>query len=192
MWPNHVFGGGPFIFDCYTLSGPLDFKAFEYFFSLPMEMYNLGVEKIECTVQLATRSIVFGTARKQRVLLFLTSGLMAFICLWLLVLPNSNNEIIHILSYYTYSNFKLIYKSSKNVFNFLLGWAPWMVQWTGPGWTFSTTTGTRPTTTTTTTSTTRYRTLRYSVSRFNQRKFKLKCSLVSILIAHLLRRDDYQ
>ena len=30
------------------------------------------------------------------------------------------------------------------------------------------------------------------VQRFNQRKFKLKCSLVSILIAHLLRRDDYQ
>ena len=31
------------------------------------------------------------------VFLFLTSGLIAFMCLWLLVLPNSKNEIIHVL-----------------------------------------------------------------------------------------------
>ena len=42
-------------------------------------------------------------------ILFLTSGFAAFICLWLLVLPNSNNLINHVLSFLRFMNLIPVY-----------------------------------------------------------------------------------
>jgi hypothetical protein len=54
------------------------------------KMFNLYEEKI--FVNLATRTFFFCQGKGRECLfLFLTSGLAVFICLWLLVLPNSNN-----------------------------------------------------------------------------------------------------
>ena len=61
-------------------------------------MFNQDEGKIECAV--GNSEICFGRARLAEIVLtlFLTSGFAAFICLWLLVLPNSNNLINHVLS----------------------------------------------------------------------------------------------
>ena len=61
-------------------------------------MFNQDEGNIECAV--GNREICFWQSKKAEIvlILFLTSGFAAFICLWLLVLPNSNNLINHILS----------------------------------------------------------------------------------------------
>ena len=71
---------------------PLTFKVYSY-----TEEDNLDDENIECTVD--NKEFCFRHGMKSEIVLFLflTSGLTAIICLWLLVLPNSNNEIIHVL-----------------------------------------------------------------------------------------------
>ena len=60
-------------------------------------MFNQDKEKIECAV--GNREICVWQSKKAEIvlILFLTSGFAAFICLWLLVLPNSNNLINHVL-----------------------------------------------------------------------------------------------
>jgi len=54
-------------------------------------------EKMECAV--GNREMGFWQCKKAEIVLisFLTSGFAVFICLWLLVLPNSNNLINHVL-----------------------------------------------------------------------------------------------
>jgi len=76
-------------------------------------MFNQDEEKMECAV--GNREMGFWQYKKAEIVLisFLTSGFAAFICLWLLVLPNSNNLINHVLS------FKLgIYDLFSNIFPF--------------------------------------------------------------------------
>ena len=60
-------------------------------------MFNQDEGKIECAV--GNREICVWQGKKAEIvlILFLTSGFAAFICLWLLVLPNSNNLINHVL-----------------------------------------------------------------------------------------------
>ena len=55
------------------------------------KMFNQDEGKIECAV--GNREICVWQSKKAEIvlILFLTSGFAAFICLWLLVLPNSNN-----------------------------------------------------------------------------------------------------
>ena len=53
------------------------------------KMFILDKEKIECS--LGNKSSCFWQGKKEYCVLFLTSGLAEFICLWLLVLPNANN-----------------------------------------------------------------------------------------------------
>ena len=61
------------------------------------KMFNQDEGKIECEV--GNRMICVWQSKKAEIvlILFLTSGFAAFICLWLLVLPNSNNLINHVL-----------------------------------------------------------------------------------------------
>ena len=60
-------------------------------------MFNQDEGKIECAV--GNREICVWQSKKAEIVLILfpTSGFAAFICLWLLVLPNSNNLINHVL-----------------------------------------------------------------------------------------------
>ena len=60
-------------------------------------MFNQDEGKIECAV--GNREMGFWPGKKAEngLISFLTSGFLAFICLWLLVLPNSNNLINHVL-----------------------------------------------------------------------------------------------
>jgi len=60
-------------------------------------MFNQDEEKMECAV--GNREMGFWQCKKAEIVLisFLTSGFAVFICLWLLVLPNSNNLINHVL-----------------------------------------------------------------------------------------------
>ena len=69
-----------------------------YFFINVKKMFKQGERKIECAV--GNREICVWQSKKAEIvlILFLTSGFAAFICLWLLVLPNSNNLINHVLS----------------------------------------------------------------------------------------------
>ena len=53
-------------------------------------MYSFDEEKMECTVGNNDFCFWNGKIAKNVVVVFLTSGLTAFICLWLLVQPNSN------------------------------------------------------------------------------------------------------
>jgi len=64
---------------------------------LQKKMFNQDEGKIECAV--GNREICVWQSKKAEIvlILFLTSGFAAFICLWLLVLPNSNNLINHVL-----------------------------------------------------------------------------------------------
>ena len=64
---------------------------------LGKKMFNQDEGKIECAVGI--REICVWQDKKAEIVLisFLTSGFAAFICLWLLVLPNSNNLINHVL-----------------------------------------------------------------------------------------------
>ena len=61
------------------------------------KMFNQDEGKIKCAV--GNREIGFWLGKKaENVLIsFLTSGFAVFICLWLLVLPNPNNLINHVL-----------------------------------------------------------------------------------------------
>jgi len=61
-------------------------------------MFNQDGGKIECAV--GNREMGYWQGKKAEIGLisFLTSGFAVFICLWLLVLPNSNNLINHVLS----------------------------------------------------------------------------------------------
>ena len=61
------------------------------------KMFNQDEGKIECAV--GNREICVWQGKKAEIvlILFLTSGFVAFICLWHLVLPNSNNLINHVL-----------------------------------------------------------------------------------------------
>jgi len=61
------------------------------------KMFNQDEGKIEYAV--GNREICVWQSKKAEIvlILFLTSGFAAFICLWLLVLPNSNNLINHVL-----------------------------------------------------------------------------------------------
>ena len=56
-------------------------------------MFNQDERKIECAV--GNREICFWQGKKAEIvlILFLTSGFAVFFCLWLLVLPNSNDYI---------------------------------------------------------------------------------------------------
>ena len=69
----------------------------DYFKSSQKKMFNQDEGKIECAV--GNREICVWQGKKVDIvlILFLTSGFAAFICLWLLVLPNSNNLINHVL-----------------------------------------------------------------------------------------------
>ena len=60
-------------------------------------MFNQDEGKIECAV--GNREMDFWQDKKaENVLIsFLTSGFAVFICLWFMVLPNSNNLIDHVL-----------------------------------------------------------------------------------------------
>ena len=60
-------------------------------------MFNQDEGKIEFVV--GNREMGYWQGKKAKIvlILFLTSGFTAFICLWLLVLPNSNYLINHIL-----------------------------------------------------------------------------------------------
>ena len=60
-------------------------------------MFNQDEGKIECAV--GNREICEWQGKKAEIvlILFLTSGFAAYICLWRLVLPNSNNLINHVL-----------------------------------------------------------------------------------------------
>jgi len=73
-------------------------------------MFNQDEGKIECAV--GNREICVWQSKKAEIvlILFLTSGFAAFICLWLLVLPNSNNLINHVLlTKIDWRKFKLIW-----------------------------------------------------------------------------------
>ena len=61
-------------------------------------MFNQDEGKIECAA--GNREMGFWQGKKAKIvlILFLTSGFAVFICLWLLVLPNSNNLVNHVLS----------------------------------------------------------------------------------------------
>jgi len=50
---------------------------------------------------------------------FLTSGFAVFICLWLLVLPNSNNLINHVLYIFS-SSFYDNQKTVRQTWNFII------------------------------------------------------------------------
>ena len=72
-------------------------------------MFNQDEGKIEFAV--GNREMGYWQGKKAKIvlILFLTSGFAVFICFWLLVLPNSNNLINHVIKY-KYSNF-LIFMS---------------------------------------------------------------------------------
>ena len=61
------------------------------------KMFIQDEGKIECAV--GNREMGFWLCKKAEIVLisFLTSWFAVFICLWLLVLPNSNNVINHVL-----------------------------------------------------------------------------------------------
>ena len=61
------------------------------------KIFNQDELKMECAV--GNREMGFWQCKKAEMVLisFLTSGFAVFICLWLLVLPNSNNLINHVL-----------------------------------------------------------------------------------------------
>ena len=61
------------------------------------KMFNQDEGKIECVV--GNRQMGFWRCKKADIvlILFLTSWFAVFICLWLLVLPNSNNLNNHVL-----------------------------------------------------------------------------------------------
>jgi len=63
----------------------------------PKKIFNQDEGKIECAV--GNREMGVWQGKKAEIVLisFLTSRFAAFICLWLLVLPNSNNLINHVL-----------------------------------------------------------------------------------------------
>jgi len=60
-------------------------------------MFNQDVGKIECAVGNREMSFWQGKKAENVLISFLMLGFAAFICLWLLVLPNSNNLINHVL-----------------------------------------------------------------------------------------------
>ena len=55
------------------------------------KMFNQDEEKIKCALE--NREICFWQGKKAEIVvfLFMTSGFAVFICLWLLVMKNSNN-----------------------------------------------------------------------------------------------------
>ena len=59
-------------------------------------MFNQDEGKIECAI--GNREICVWQGKKAVIdlILFLTTGFAAFICLWLMVLPNSKNSINHV------------------------------------------------------------------------------------------------
>ena len=61
-------------------------------------MLNQDEGKIECAVGNREMGFWLGKKAENVLISFLTSGFAVFICLWLLVLPNSNNLINHVLS----------------------------------------------------------------------------------------------
>ena len=69
----------------------------DYVLAKTKKMFNEGEGIIECVV--GNSEICFWQSKKAEIvlILFLTSGFAAFICLWPLVLPNSNNLINHVL-----------------------------------------------------------------------------------------------
>ena len=72
-------------------------------------MFNQDEEKMECAV--GNREMGFWQYKKAEIvlILFLMSRFAAFICLWILVLPSSNNLINHVL--YTYFHIYFCIKS---------------------------------------------------------------------------------
>ena len=86
-------------------------------------MFNQDEGKIECAV--GNREICVWQGKKAEIvlILFLTSGFAVFICPWLLVLPNSNNLINHVLweyfamksSHYWFSPIIVIYCIKKHI-----------------------------------------------------------------------------
>jgi len=71
-------------------------------------MFNQDEGKIECAVGNGEICVWQGKKVEIVLILFLTSGFAAFICLWLLVLPNSNNLINHVLWLNTDGMFSLV------------------------------------------------------------------------------------
>ena len=66
------------------------------------------------------RDMFFWKSKKAEIvlILFLTSGFVAFICLWLLVLPNSNNLINHVL-YFLLAELLTVLNNAFNVISYI-------------------------------------------------------------------------
>ena len=104
---NSIIGGAQMI--GYSFAFTADFNK------VPKKMFNQDEGKIECAV--GNREMGFWQY-KIVLISFLTSWFAAFICLWLLVLPNLNNLINHVLCIHLQS-FKIWTKMGKSADNCL-------------------------------------------------------------------------